>query len=195
MSNGSEDRSEHPQELNGSSPTPLMTPQEQEIDDFWRRRQEDIENLMNFNNHNLPIENIEEIIRANLGSVMTSSDTPPYVTKLCELFIQELAIRAWMCASSHGRYTILESDITEAINSTKPYSFLNGVLPRHGTNHDQESTSSNMSQLLQVHNITLETPFLSIIITHLTQNVQFAFFRRHNFLQQVMKVSELPHQP
>ncbi|OQU83181.1 hypothetical protein SORBI_3005G089101 [Sorghum bicolor] len=133
MSNGSEDRSEHPQELNGSSPTPLMTPQEQEIDDFWRRRQEDIENLMNFNNHNLPIENIEEIIRANLGSVMTSSDTPPYVTKLCELFIQELAIRAWMCASSHGRYTILESDITEAINSTKPYSFLNGVLPSDGS--------------------------------------------------------------
>jgi len=154
MSNGSEERSEHAQELHGSPSTPLMTPQEQAIDEFWRRRQEDIDNLMNFNCHNLPMANIEEIIRANLGTVMTSSDTPPFVTKLCELFIQELAIRAWMCASSHGRFTILESDITKAINSTKPYIFLNGVLQRHETNHDQESTSSNTSQLLQVRKRT-----------------------------------------
>lgn len=147
MSNGSEERGAHPQEFHGSPSTPLMTPQEQAIDEFWRR-QEDIENIMNFNNHNLPMANIEEIIRANLGSVMTSSDTPPFVTKLCELFIQELAIRAWMCASSHGRFTILESDIIEAINSTKPYIFLNGVLQRHGINLDQESTANNMSQLL-----------------------------------------------
>ncbi|OEL25184.1 hypothetical protein BAE44_0013795 [Dichanthelium oligosanthes] len=159
MSNGSNERSEDPQEFHVLPSTPLTISQEQEIDEFWRRSQEDTENIVDFNNHILPMDHITEIIKANQGSIM-SYDTPPFVTKLCELFIQELTICAWMCASSHGRrFIILESDIIEAINS-KPCVFLNDVLQRHGINLDQASTFNSASKVQQETNFLVATTTL-----------------------------------
>ncbi|RCV37725.1 hypothetical protein SETIT_8G085800v2 [Setaria italica] len=150
MSNGSKERFGHPQELHGLPPTPLTSLQQKELDEFWRKTVEDIENTMNFDNHILPMSYVAKIIRDNQGSLMISSETPSCLTKVLEIFIQELTLRAWMCAKSHDRSsTILESDIYEAINSKESYVFLNDVLQRLETNHTQASMSSNAPQLHQ----------------------------------------------
>ncbi|OEL19614.1 hypothetical protein BAE44_0019367 [Dichanthelium oligosanthes] len=107
-----------------------------------------LENTVNFNNHILPVL-FAEISRDTKGSFMMSSDTPPVLTKLLDIFIQELTVRASMCATSHDRSTILEPNIYEVINSHESYVFLNDVLPRHGTNPNRPSMSSNSPQLLQ----------------------------------------------
>ncbi|OEL37340.1 hypothetical protein BAE44_0001642 [Dichanthelium oligosanthes] len=151
MANGSKEGPEHPHELNGSPATPLPSPQQQEIDEFWRKTLEDIENTANLNNHALPLTSVAKIIRDNQGSLMMSSDTPPFLTKLLEILVQELIVRASMFAISHDRSTILESDIYEAINSRESYVFLSDVLPMYGTNPDQTSMSNNVPQLQQVH--------------------------------------------
>jgi nuclear transcription factor Y gamma len=154
MSNGSKEGSGHPEELNGSPATNLPSLQQQELDDFWRKTVEDIENTMNFDNPILPMSCVEKIIRDKQGSFMVSPETPSFMTKGLEIFIQELSVRAWICAKSHDRpNTILESDIYEAINSRESYVFLNDVLQRPGTDHDQTSMFSNAPQLHQVHMI------------------------------------------
>lgn len=149
MSSGSKGGAGRPQELHGSAPTPLPSLQPQELDEFWRKIVVEIENTVNFNNHTITMSSVVEIIREHQGGLMMSSETPPVVTKVLEIFIQELTVRASMCAKSHGRSSILESDIYEAINSGESYVCLNNVLRRAVTNHDQASMSSNAPQLQQ----------------------------------------------
>ncbi|CAN6374886.1 unnamed protein product [Urochloa humidicola] len=116
------------QDLHESPPTPLPS---QELDEFWKKTLEDIENTVNFNDHILPVSYVAKIIRDNQGSLMMSAETSPCVTKVLEIFIQELTVRAWMCAKSHDRpSTILESDIYEAINSSESHAFLKDLLQR-----------------------------------------------------------------
>ncbi|CAL4985063.1 unnamed protein product [Urochloa decumbens] len=149
MSDGSKEGVGHPQELHESPPTPLPSLQ-QELDEFWRKTLEEINNTVNFNDHVLPASYVAKMIRDNQGSFTMSSDTPPCVAKLLEIFIQELTVRAWMCAKSHDRSsTILESDIYEAISSSESHAFLNDVLQRSRINHDQVNMSSNAPQLQQ----------------------------------------------
>ncbi|KAF8730715.1 hypothetical protein HU200_016576 [Digitaria exilis] len=161
MAIGSMEGAGHPQEFHGSPPTALPSAQQQELDDFWRKIQEDIENTMDFNNHILPMSYVAEIIRDYQGSFMMSSDTPPVLTKLVEIFTQELTVRASMCAKSHERTTILESDIYEAINSVESYVFLNDVLQRPRANHDQAPMSSNVPQLQQESHFLAATSTLT----------------------------------
>ncbi|TVU30263.1 hypothetical protein EJB05_21873 [Eragrostis curvula] len=127
--------------------------EEDEIDEFWRRRQEDIEKIVDFDEHVLPMSCLEKIIHTKMDNMKMSSDTPPVLTKVCELFIQELSFLAWKCAKSHDRCDILESDITEAVASNEPYSFLNDVLLKNGepsmTSMVQGSTSNTTPQLFQ----------------------------------------------
>ena len=108
------------------------------------------------------MSSVVEIIREHQGGLMISSETPPVVAKVLEIFVQELTVRASMRAKSHGRSSILGSDIYEAINSGESYVCLNNVLRRAVTNHDQASMSSNAPQLQQVHMITCITQFLTI---------------------------------
>lgn len=189
MAIGSLEGAGHQQEFHGSPPTALPSAQQEELDDFWRKTQEDIESTMDFNNHILPMSYVAEIIRDYQGSFMMSSDTPPVLTKLVEIFTQELTVRASMCAKSHERTTILESDIYEAINSVESYVFLNDVLQRPRANHDQAPMSSNVPQLQQVHMITAKLNS-SINLTNCAHDIHFLFlfyFRNLIFLQQ------LPH--
>jgi nuclear transcription factor Y, gamma len=89
---------------------------------------------------------IKKIILANNADMRMTIDTSHVVSKVYELFIQELSFRAWKCAMSHGHSMILESDITDAVASTNSYNFLNIVLHNHGdpcsTSMVQASTSN-----------------------------------------------------
>ncbi|RLM69053.1 hypothetical protein C2845_PM17G05650 [Panicum miliaceum] len=149
MPSGSKGGAGCPQELHGSPPTPLPSLQQQELDEFWRKIVGDIENTVNFNNHTIPMSSVVQIIREHQGGLMMSSETPSVVTKVLEIFVEELTVRAWMCAKSHDRSSILESDIYEAINSSESYVCLNDVRQRAVANHDQASMSSTGSQLQQ----------------------------------------------
>ncbi|VAI76874.1 unnamed protein product [Triticum turgidum subsp. durum] len=109
----------------------LPAPQQRAVDQFWRERQEDMEATVDFNDRILPMSRLKRLIRAEEDGMMIAADTPAYLAKLCELFVQELALRAWACAQSHHRRIILESDIAEAIAFTESYDFLATVLLEH----------------------------------------------------------------
>ncbi|KAL6636815.1 hypothetical protein ACP70R_024387 [Stipagrostis hirtigluma subsp. patula] len=159
MSTESKEGTESPREVRQSQAMPLPDQQQHKIDEFWRRHQEEIDEIVDLKEDTLSLACLAEVLRYEHGTMMMSSDTLMFLAKLCELFIQELTFRAWICATSHDRDTILDSDIVEVVASTGYYDFLTNVLHRHGfgvrirepcgIDLDKESMSSNAPQPFQ----------------------------------------------
>ncbi|CAL4898789.1 unnamed protein product [Urochloa decumbens] len=114
---------------------PMPVSQQEMIDDFWRKRQVEIEEIQDFGDRAIPMTRVKKVICDGKGKMMMTFDTPSFLTKACEIFVQEIAFRAWMCANSHHRSIILDSDIAEAISSTQTYDFLNDILNAHQEEH------------------------------------------------------------
>ncbi|CAN6329367.1 unnamed protein product [Urochloa humidicola] len=122
---------DHRIDIRSSPRTPMPVSQQEMIDDFWRKRQVEIEEIQDFGDRAIPMTRVKKVICNEKGKMMMTFDTPSFLTKACEIFVQEIAFRAWMCANSHHRRIILDSDIAEAIASTQSYDFLNDVLNAH----------------------------------------------------------------
>ena len=140
---------DHPINIRTSPRTSLSLSEQQMIEEFWRKKQEEIEVIEDFGERTIPMAWLKKVICAEKGKMMMMLDTPTFMTKACEISVQELSVRAWMCACSHNRSIILDSDIAEAIASIESYDFLNGVYA-----HILKSTS-----LILVYNL------LRILIT------------------------------
>ncbi|KAJ1265680.1 hypothetical protein BS78_08G094200 [Paspalum vaginatum] len=108
------------------------------IQEFWRKRKEEIEEIEDFGERAIPMTRLRKLICAEKGKMMMSFDTPSFLTKACEIFVQEITFRAWMCAMSHNRGIIVDSDIAEAIASTQSYDFLKDVLLDNQEEHNSE---------------------------------------------------------
>ncbi|KAJ1265677.1 hypothetical protein BS78_08G094100 [Paspalum vaginatum] len=108
------------------------------IQEFWRKRQEEIEVIEDFRERAFPMTRLRKLICAEKGKMMMSFDTPSFLTKVSEIFVQEITFRAWMCAMSHNRGIIVDSDIAEAIASTQSYDFLKDVLLDNQEEHKSE---------------------------------------------------------
>ncbi|KAF7820817.1 hypothetical protein G2W53_026272 [Senna tora] len=60
---------------------------------------------------------------------MISAETPILLSKACEIFIQEMSLRAWMRTEKNKRRTIQRYDVAESIHENKLYDFLTDVIP------------------------------------------------------------------
>ncbi|CAD6268042.1 unnamed protein product [Miscanthus lutarioriparius] len=128
---------DHP-DGNISTPQRMSMPssEQQTIDEFWRKKQDEIEAIEDFSKRVIPMTCLKKVLCAEKGKMMMTFDTPSFATKACEIFVQELSLRSWMCANSHHRDIILDSDIAEAIASMESYDFLNDVLCKHQGEHN-----------------------------------------------------------
>ncbi|KAJ3218301.1 hypothetical protein HK099_005104 [Clydaea vesicula] len=61
---------------------------------------------------------------------MISAEAPVMFAKACEIFIEELTLRAWMHAEENKRRTIQKSDIATAVSKSDMYDFLIDIVPR-----------------------------------------------------------------
>jgi len=95
---------------------------------FWQNQSQDIEELDNFKNHELPLARIKRIMKsdedvrvssfpitvtifkesANFETTlqMISAEAPVLFAKACEIFILELTLRAWMHTEENKRRTL-----------------------------------------------------------------------------------------
>ncbi|EAY73919.1 hypothetical protein OsI_01804 [Oryza sativa Indica Group] len=115
---------------------------QQQMDEFWRDRQKEIEMTNDFSEHMIPMARLKKIVSSQKGNMMMTFDMPAFLSKMCELFVQELAVRAWACAQSHNRCIILDTDIAEAVASTESYDFLVDILHNHSVKQKSTPCSS-----------------------------------------------------
>jgi nuclear transcription factor Y gamma len=65
-----------------------------------------------------------------LKALMISSEAPILFARACEIFIEELTLRAWMHSEESNRRTLQKIDITTAVSDSDMYDFLIDVVPR-----------------------------------------------------------------
>ncbi|XP_041996833.1 nuclear transcription factor Y subunit C-1-like [Salvia splendens] len=108
----------------------LLQQQQQQLQMFWNFQQNEIQNLNDFKNHQLPLARIKKIMKADEDVRMISAEAPILFAKACELFILELTIRSWLHAEENKRRTLQKNDIAAAITRTDIFDFLVDIVPR-----------------------------------------------------------------
>ncbi|KAK9684303.1 hypothetical protein RND81_10G200700 [Saponaria officinalis] len=108
----------------------LLQQQQQQLQMFWSYQRQEIEQVNDFKNHQLPLARIKKIMKADEDVRMISAEAPILFAKACELFILELTIRSWLHAEENKRRTLQKSDIAAAITRTDIFDFLVDIVPR-----------------------------------------------------------------
>uniref|UniRef100_A0A9I9DZV5 Core Histone H2A/H2B/H3 domain-containing protein n=2 Tax=Cucumis melo TaxID=3656 RepID=A0A9I9DZV5_CUCME len=108
----------------------LLQQQQQQLQMFWSFQRQEIEQVNDFKNHQLPLARIKKIMKADEDVRMISAEAPILFAKACELFILELTIRSWLHAEENKRRTLQKNDIAAAITRTDIFDFLVDIVPR-----------------------------------------------------------------
>ncbi|KAK8946156.1 Nuclear transcription factor Y subunit C-1 [Platanthera guangdongensis] len=82
--------------------------------------------------HSLPLTRIKKIMKNHGGGdvsaakMMISVEAPIVLSKVCELFIEELTRRSWAAAAAvhNKRKTLLHQDVAAAVKDTDNFDFL-----------------------------------------------------------------------
>jgi len=104
--------------------------QKQQIEFFWGNQMQGIEQSVDFRNHSLPLARIKKIMKSDEDVRMISAEAPVVFAKACEMFINELTLRAWIHTEENRRRTLQKNDIAAAIASTDIFDFLVDIVPR-----------------------------------------------------------------
>lgn len=108
----------------------LLQQQQQQLQMFWTYQRQEIDQVNDFKNHQLPLARIKKIMKADEDVRMISAEAPILFAKACELFILELTIRSWLHAEENKRRTLQKNDIAAAITRTDIFDFLVDIVPR-----------------------------------------------------------------
>jgi nuclear transcription factor Y gamma len=103
------------------------------IQAFWQNQLLNIEQTQTeFKSHSLPIARIKKVMKSDddVKTLMISAEAPMIFAKACEIFIEELTLRAWMHAEENKRRTLQKSDIATAVSKSDMYDFLIDIVPR-----------------------------------------------------------------
>ncbi|XBW37593.1 hypothetical protein QEN19_003174 [Hanseniaspora menglaensis] len=83
-----------------------------------------------FRHNKLPLARIKKLMKFDTNLKMISSETPVVFSNICEIFIQELTLRAWSIVDSDKRRTIQKQDVLNALMKSDMYDFLIDITPR-----------------------------------------------------------------
>ncbi|KAH7292298.1 hypothetical protein KP509_29G060900 [Ceratopteris richardii] len=108
----------------------------QQLQHFWATQRQEIEQVTDFKNHQLPLARIKKIMKADEDVKMISAEAPVLFAKACEMFTLELTLRSWMHAEENKRRTLQRNDIAAAITRTDIFDFLVDIVPRDEVKED-----------------------------------------------------------
>ncbi|EES14676.1 nuclear transcription factor Y subunit C-3 [Sorghum bicolor] len=98
---------------------------QQPLQAFWSGQLAEIKQTTNFKTHSLPLARIKKIMKADSNiPKRVAGEAPLLFAKACEMFIQELTLRAWLHTEEDMRRTLQKKDVTAALASTEVFDFL-----------------------------------------------------------------------
>lgn len=124
---------------------------QQQIEVFWANQMQEVEQAVDFRNHSLPLARIKKIMKSDDENVrMISAEAPVVFAKACEMFINELTLRAWIHTEENKRRTLQKNDIAAAIARTDIFDFLIDIVPRDELKEDQVINLGNPRSALSL---------------------------------------------
>ncbi|KAH8933364.1 hypothetical protein BDL97_18G027100 [Sphagnum fallax] len=104
--------------------------QKQQLQIFWQQQIQEIEQVNEFRNHQLPLARIKKIMKSDEDVKMIAAEAPVLFAKACEMFILELTLRSWIHTEENKRRTLQRNDIAGAITRGDIFDFLVDIVPR-----------------------------------------------------------------
>ncbi|GAV08438.1 hypothetical protein RvY_18125 [Ramazzottius varieornatus] len=105
---------------------------ENQLRTFWLRQMERIRAMKpeEFRHPELPLARIKKIMKLDEDVGMISSEAPVVLSKACEMFIEELTLRAWLQVEENKRRTLQRNDVASAVSKCDQFDFLIDIVPR-----------------------------------------------------------------
>ncbi|KAL9240787.1 hypothetical protein vseg_014965 [Gypsophila vaccaria] len=126
--NISQHQTQHP---NTNPPTAHNDTLNRRLSTFWQsQRVESEQGTPEFRTHSLPLARIKKIMKSDDNVRMISAETPVLLSKACDIFIQELALRSWVSTETSKRRTLQKSDVSFAVSTSDLFDFLVDIVPR-----------------------------------------------------------------
>ena len=96
----------------------IYTDQAQQLEDFWANTLTSAKCLQSrdFKTQDLPLARVKKNIKLDEDVKMISAEAPVLFAKACEIFINELTLRAWTHIKESKRRTLQRNDIAMAIS-------------------------------------------------------------------------------
>ncbi|KAL6658891.1 hypothetical protein ACP70R_002931 [Stipagrostis hirtigluma subsp. patula] len=107
----------------------LYNHQQQQLQTFWSNQLAAVEQATESNLHNLPLTKIKKIMKADPDVRKIAGEAPALLAKACEMFIQELTLRAWHHTEENMRRKLQRNDISMALAKTDIFDFLVDISP------------------------------------------------------------------
>lgn len=127
--------------------------------EYWQRAIDEIEQIPDngtgpdvFKTSDLPLARIKKVMKTDSEVKMIAAEAPVLFAKACEIFISELAMRAWIHAKENKRRTLQRSDIATAIQRSDVFDFLIDIVPReeaHTRRSREHHSNSATTQTVQ----------------------------------------------
>lgn len=122
--------------------------------EYWQRAIDEIERIPDdgsgpdvFKSSDLPLARIKKVMKTDSDVKMIAAEAPVLFAKACDIFISELAMRAWIHAKENKRRTLQRSDIATAIQKSDVFDFLIDIVPREeaqSRRHRQNEESADV---------------------------------------------------
>ncbi|XP_055329567.1 nuclear transcription factor Y subunit gamma-like [Paramacrobiotus metropolitanus] len=105
---------------------------EASLRNFWQRQMHRIRAMKpdEFRHPELPLARIKKIMKLDEDVGMISSEAPVVLSKACEMFIEELTLRAWLHVEENKRRTLQRNDVATAVSKCDQFDFLIDIVPR-----------------------------------------------------------------
>ncbi|KRH94123.1 CCAAT-binding factor, subunit C (HAP5) [Pseudoloma neurophilia] len=102
------------------------------IENFWIRslHKADTE-IWTYKDLQLPLARIKRLMKVEEEVKMVASEVPILFSKVAEMFIEELTLRAWINTEENKRRILQKNDISAAVKTSDVYDFLIFIVPRN----------------------------------------------------------------
>ncbi|KAK6793852.1 hypothetical protein RDI58_007305 [Solanum bulbocastanum] len=98
---------------------PNLEKKKETLEMFWTDQRREMENVNDFKNKLLlPPTLIKKIMKKDEDIPMVAVESPIFLAKACEMFIQEPNLRSWLNAEENHRCILKKDDLTNVIIQT-----------------------------------------------------------------------------
>lgn len=102
------------------------------VESFWLRslHKADTESW-SYKDLQLPLARIKRLMKVEEEVKMVASEVPILFSKVAEMFIEELTLRAWINTEENKRRILQKNDLSAAARTSDIYDFLIFIIPRN----------------------------------------------------------------
>lgn len=103
------------------------------IEGYWKKILHEIAtDPMMYRDSLLPLARIKRLMKVEQEVSKVASEVPVMFSKISEIFIEELTLRAWMHTEESKRRILQRGDICAAAKASDVFDFLIYLIPRNG---------------------------------------------------------------